>query len=174
VAFVLHDVFAMPFEEIATIVERSPIATKKLASRARQKLAGRPITPRADLARHRRIVDSFLAASRAGDVDGLLAVLAPDVLRRADPVALPAGTSTELRGAQAVAEEARTNAAHARFAEPALVNGEVGIVAAPQRRLFIVIVLRFDSERIAEIDVIADRARLSQLDLAVLASGDEP
>jgi RNA polymerase sigma-70 factor (ECF subfamily) len=167
-AFVLHDLFAVPFDEIAPIVERSPTAAKKLASRARHRVRGATTIPDADLTRHRHVVDAFLAAARGGDMNKLLAVLDPDVVRRADRAALPAGAATELRGAQAVAEETRTNSQRARFAQPALVNGTVGIVVAPRGQLLLALRLTIKDDKIAEIDVIADPARLHQLDLAVL------
>jgi RNA polymerase sigma factor (sigma-70 family) len=168
VAFVLHDTFAVPFDEIAPIVERSPTAAKKLASRARHRVRGATTIPDADLARKREVVDAYIAAARGGDIKALLEVLDPDVVRRADRVALPAGVATELRGARAVAEETRTNMQRARFAQPALVDGTIGVVVAPRGRLFLTLSLRFKDDRIAEIDVIADPARLQRLDLAVL------
>ena len=170
VAFVLHDLFAVPFEDVAPIVGRNPVAAKKLASRARQRVRGTPAVPADDLARHRRLVDAFLAASRRGDVGALVAVLDPDVVRRADPAALPAGAAAVLRGARAVAEETRTNVARARFAAPALVDGTVGLVVAPAGHLVAVLVLTVDdgAERITGIDVVADPARLAGLALAVL------
>jgi RNA polymerase sigma factor (sigma-70 family) len=168
VAFVLHDLFAVPFDQIAPIVDRTTVTTKKLASRARHRVRGQAAVPEADLARHRHVVDAFLAASRDGDIEGLLAVLAPDVVRRADRVSLPAGAPTEIRGAQALAEETRTNAARARFARPALVDGAVGLVVAPMGRLAIALALTIEGDRIVEVDVIADPDRLARLDLAVL------
>jgi DNA-directed RNA polymerase specialized sigma24 family protein len=170
VAFVLHDLFAVPFDEIAPIVERSPTATKKLASRARHRVHGNATSPDPDRSRQRHVVDAFLAATRGGDIEALLAVLDPDVVRRADRAALRAGAATELRGAQAVAEETATNARPARFAAPALVNGRVGLVVAPRGRLLLAIRLTIKDEKISEIDAIADPSRLRQLDLAVLAN----
>jgi RNA polymerase sigma factor (sigma-70 family) len=170
VAFVLHDLFAVPFDEIAPVVDRTPTAAKKLASRARRRVQGTTAIPDADLSRHRHVVDAFLAASRAGDVNGLLAVLAPDVVRRADRVALPAGVATEVRGAGAVAEESRTNMERAQFAELALVDGAPGLVVAPHGQLMVALRLTIRDERIAEIDVVADPRRLQRLDLAVLAN----
>jgi RNA polymerase sigma factor (sigma-70 family) len=167
VAFVLHDMFAVPFDQIAPIVERSPGATKKLASRARRRVRGRP-APDADLAKHRQVVDAFLTAARGGDIAGLVAVLAPDVVRRADRVAVPAGVATEIRGADAVAEETAGNAPLARVAGLALVDDTVGIVVAPLGRLFAVLRLVVRDDKVAEIDVIADPARLDQITLAVL------
>jgi RNA polymerase sigma factor (sigma-70 family) len=170
VAFVLHDLFAVPFDEVAPIVERSPTAAKKLASRARHRVQGTATIPDADLIRHRHVVDAFLAATRGGDMNALLAVLHPDVVRRADRAALPAGAATELRGARAVAEGTRVYSQLARFARPALVNGTVGIVVVPHGRLRLVLSLTIKDDKIAEIDVIADPWRLHQVDLAVLVN----
>ena len=167
VAFVLHDVFAVPFEEIAAIVKRSPTAAKKLASRARQRVKGTPTLPSAELASHRQVVDAFLAATRGRDIDGLLAVLDPDVVRRADAAALPAGP-TERRGARAVAEETRAFWRRAEFARPALVNGTVGAIVAPRGRLLLALTFTIKDEKIAEYDVIAEPALLHRLDVAVL------
>jgi RNA polymerase sigma factor (sigma-70 family) len=170
VAFVLHDLFTVPFEGIAPIVERSPTATKKLASRARHRVHGNARSPDIDRARQRQVVDAFLAATRGGDIEALLAVLDPEVVRRADRAALRAGAATELRGAQAVSEETATNARVARFAAPALVDGRVGLVVAPRGRLLLAIGLTIKDDKITEIDAIADPLRLRQLDLAVPAN----
>jgi RNA polymerase sigma factor (sigma-70 family) len=169
VAFVLHDLFAVPFTEIAPVVARSPAAAKKLASRARHRVNGTATRPDPDRARQRRVVDAFLAATRGGDLTALLAVLDPEVVRRADPAALRAGAASVLRGAQAVASETVTNARVARFAAPALVDGRVGLVVAPRGRLLVAIGLTVRGDKITEIDAIADPARLRQLDLAVPA-----
>lgn len=173
VAFVLHDLFAVPFEQIAPIVERTPVAAKKLASRARHRVHGVPgqlagARPAGELAGHRRVVEAFLAASRGGDLAGLLAVLAPDVVRRADPAALPAGVALESRGARAVATETLVFGRRARWAEAALVDGAVGVVVAPRGRLVLVLAVTVAEDRIAAYEVIADPARLARLDLAVL------
>jgi RNA polymerase sigma factor (sigma-70 family) len=168
IAFVLHDMFAVPFEQIAPIVERTPVTTKKLASRARRKVQGSPIGPGAELARHKQVVSAFLAAARAGDLGAILAVLAPDVVRRADVVALPPGGATEVRGARDVAEGTIALGRRAQFAELALVNGMVGAVVAPGGRLLVALTFRIEDDKITEYDVIADSARLQQLDLAVL------
>ena len=166
VAFVLHDLFAVPFDQIAGIVDRSPAAAKKLASRARHRVHGTATVPAADLARQRRVVDAFLAASRAGDLNALLAVLAPEVVRRADQAAVPAGVPTEVRGARRVAEEALTTTGLARFARPALVNGVIGVVVAPRGRLLRVLEVTVDGDRITAINVIGEPASLHRLDLA--------
>jgi RNA polymerase sigma-70 factor (ECF subfamily) len=168
IAFVLHDMFAVPFDEIAPIVERTPTAAKKLASRARQRVKGTVTIPAADLTQHRRVVEAFLSASRGGDVNALLAVLDPDVVRRADHVALPVGAAPEVRGARVVAEETRSNAKRARLARPALIDGALGLVVAPRGRLVVALALEITDGKITAIDVIADPDRLRQLDLAVL------
>ncbi|GAA0743584.1 sigma-70 family RNA polymerase sigma factor [Dactylosporangium roseum] len=167
VAFVLHDLFAVPFDEIAEVVERSPDATKKLASRARQRVRGAPRLPASEVERHRRVVEAFLAATRAGDLYGLIAVLSPGVERRADRVALGRRARAEVRGAGEVAGETLTNGGRARFAEPALIEGEVGAVVAPRGRLRFVLQFVIHDDRIAAIEVLGDPLRLQQLDIAL-------
>ena len=167
-AFVLHDMFSVLFEEIAPIVGRSPTAARKLASRARRRVRGVAPVPDADLTHQREVVDAFLAASREGDFEALLAVLDPDVVLRADVGALPAGASKQVRGARAVAEQALTFARLAPFARPALVNGAAGLVTAPGGQPFAVMGFTVTRGKIIEIDILADPARLRQLDLAVL------
>ncbi|GII67422.1 DNA-directed RNA polymerase sigma-70 factor [Sphaerisporangium krabiense] len=163
VAFVLHDMFAVPFEQIAAIVERSPVAAKKLASRARARVHGATPLPAADLAGRRKVVEAFLAASRAGDLEALVAVLDPDVVRRTDlPGAVPV-----LRGARRVAEETRGNAAHARFARPILVNGALGAAVAPGGRLRVVLLLTIIGGRVVAIDVVTAPAALDRLELSL-------
>ena len=164
-AFVLHDIFAVPFDEIAPIVERSPTAARQLASRARRRVRGAATAKDADLTYQREVVDAFLAASHTGDFDALLAVLDPDVVFRHDSTAVPAGTSREVRGAPAVA---RQFSGRAQGARTALVNGSVGIVVAYHGRLSLVLNLTITRGKIVEINVVADPARLRQLDLAVL------
>jgi RNA polymerase sigma-70 factor (ECF subfamily) len=156
-AFVLHDVFAVPFEQIAAILDRSPAAAKQLASRARRRMQGAP-SPDPDAGRQRQLVDAFLAAAREGDFDALLAVLDPDVVLRADGG--PRGPSALLRGAPAVAGQVLQYAALARFARPALVNGAAGLVAMPAGRPVAVMGLTVRDGRIAEIDILADRDRV--------------
>ena len=158
----------MPFEEIAPIVGRSPTAARQLASRARRRVRGAATVPDVVLTRQREVVDAFLAASRGGDFNALLALLDPDVVVRADSTAVPPGAAREARGAPAVAEQALSFARRARFAQPALVNGAVGVVVAPRGRLLQVMVFKIRRGKISEIDVLADLARLGQLDLAVL------
>jgi RNA polymerase sigma factor (sigma-70 family) len=168
-AFVLHDMFAVPFDEIASIVGRSPTAARQLASRARRRVRGATPAPDADLRRQREVVDAFLAAARGGNFDALLAVLDPDVVLRADRGAVPPGASTVIRGAPVVAERALTFSKLAGFARAALVNGAAGIVAFDtQGRPFSVMGFTVASAKIVEIDILADPARLRQLDLAVL------
>jgi RNA polymerase sigma factor (sigma-70 family) len=168
-AFVLHDMFDVPFDEIATIVERSPAAARQLASRARRRIKGAAPVPDGDLARQRAAVDAFLAAARGGDFDALLAVLDPDVVLRADVGAVPAGASRVIRGAPAVAEQALAFARRlGPFARPALVNGAAGIVAAPGGRPASVLGFTVTRGKIVEIDILADPERLSGLDLAEL------
>jgi RNA polymerase sigma factor (sigma-70 family) len=167
-AFVLHDMFAVPFEEIAPIVGRTPSATRQLASRARRRVQGSAPVPDADLTRQREVVDAFLAASREGDLEALLAVLDPDVVLRADWGAVLAGISREVRGARAVAEGALTFARLAPFAQPALVNGAAGVIVAPRGQPFSVMGFTVRGGKIVEIDILADPARLRRLDLAVL------
>jgi RNA polymerase sigma-70 factor (ECF subfamily) len=165
-AFVLHDMFSVPFEEIAPIVGRSPTATRQLASRARRRVRAAATSPEADLTLQREVVDAFLAAARAGDFDALLAVLDPDVVLRADSGAVRVGLSREVRGAPAVAKRALKG--RARAARPALVNGAVGVVVAPRGRLLTVLGFTVRGGKIVGIDAIADPVRLRQLDLALL------
>jgi RNA polymerase sigma factor (sigma-70 family) len=164
-AFVLHDMFAVSFAEISPIVGRSPNATKMLASRARRRVRGAAEVPDSDPAHQREVVDAFLAASRGGDFGALLAVLDPDVVLRADGAAVRAGASREVRGARAVAD---TFFGRARFARPALVNGAIGAVWAPGGRPRVAFCFTVVGGKIVEIEVVADPARLSGLDLAVL------
>ncbi len=167
-AFVLHDMFAVPFEEIAAIVGRSSTAARQLASRARRRVQGAATAPDADLSRQREVVDAFFAAARDGDFDGLLKVLDPAVVLRADLG--PAGESREVRGAKAVAEGALVFSSLVPFARPVLVNGAPGVVVAPGGRLFSVMGFTVRRGKVVEIDVLRDPARLGQLNLGVLDS----
>jgi RNA polymerase sigma factor (sigma-70 family) len=169
-AFVLHDVFAMPFSEIAPIIARTPVATKKLASRARQRIQGKAPEPHADRVRQRRVIEAFLAASRSGDLKSLIAVLHPEVVRRADPAALPPRGPVEVHGAHDVAVETLTNTGLAQFARLALVNGNVGLIVAFRHRLRLALSLRIENDLITEIDVIADADRLRETQIGVLDS----
>ncbi|MFD9888028.1 sigma-70 family RNA polymerase sigma factor [Amycolatopsis sp. NPDC059027] len=168
VAFVLHDLFAVPFDQIGPIVGRTTVTTKKLASRARQKVKGTPEVPAADLTRNRHVVEAFLAAARSGDLDALLTVLAPDVVRRADPAALPPGVAAEVRGARTVAEETVVLRRNSQVAEVALVDGSVGLVVAPYGRLVLALSITVEEDRIAAYEVISDPARLRTLDLSLV------
>jgi RNA polymerase sigma-70 factor (ECF subfamily) len=179
VAFVLHDTFAVPFDEIAQITGRSPDAARQLASRARRRLrgaAGREDQPgqpgsgtgtAARLARQRTVAEAFLAASRAGDRSALLAVLDPDVVLHADGAAVPTGRPAELRGAAAVANGARLSGQRSRYSVLALVDGAPGVVYAPHGKVEIVLAFSYRDDRICGIEVIADSARLDALELAV-------
>jgi RNA polymerase sigma-70 factor, ECF subfamily len=163
-AFVLHDMFAVAFEDIAPIVGRSPAAARQLASRARRRVQGSTSVPDADVARQREVVEAFLAAARAGDFDALLAVLNPDVVLKADP-----GTLRVVRGARAVTEGALTFSRLAQSARLALVNGAPGIVGwLPDGRPMAVMGFTVSGGKIVEIDILADPARLRQLDLTSL------
>jgi RNA polymerase sigma factor (sigma-70 family) len=170
-AFVLHDMFAVPFDAIAPIVGRSTTAARQLASRARRRVRGAAPVPDTDLSRQREVVDAFFAAARDGEFDALVAVLDPDIVLRSDGgVARPAATVL-VRGAAAVAGQALTFGRLHPFVRPALVNGVAGVVVAPHRRPFSVMAFTVRGGRIVEIDVLADPDRLRQLDLAVL---DDP
>ncbi len=162
-AFVLHDMFAMPFDEIAPIVGRSATAARQLASRARRRVQGMPTVPDVVVTRQREVVDAFLAAARRGDFEALLAVLDPDVVLRAD-----GARSRVIRGASAVAGQALTFSSRSRFTRPALVNGAVGVVVAPRGRLLVAMSFTVTRGKIVEIEVVTEPARLRQLDLAVL------
>jgi RNA polymerase sigma factor (sigma-70 family) len=167
-AFVLHDMFAVPFAEIAPIVGRSANAAKMLASRARRRVQGVAPLPDADLARQREVVEAFLAAAREGDFAALVALLDPEVVVRADRAA-PGGISVA-RGAAAAAEQVLATGGFARFAQqvqPAMVNGAAGVVLAAEGRPFAVVGFTVRHGKIAEIDIFSDPARLRRLDLAV-------
>jgi RNA polymerase sigma-70 factor (ECF subfamily) len=166
-AFVLHDMFDLPFDEIAPIVGRSSEATRQLASRARRRVRGSEPPPR-DLARQRRVVDAYLAAVRDGDFEGLVRVLDPEVVLTADAGSSPAGQLVEMRGSDVVARAAMASSTRARYSAPALVEGSVGIVMAPRGQLFLVLSFTFDGDRITAIDVVSDPERLRHLDLAVV------
>jgi RNA polymerase sigma factor (sigma-70 family) len=165
-AFVLHDMFAVSFDEIAPIVDRSPEAARQLASRARRRVQGERAVPDADLATQRRVVDAFLAASRDGDFEGLLAVLDPEVVLRADFGA--AGTSRVVRGAQAIADQALFYSQLGLDLRPVLVNGAVGMVTFRNGEPFSVGAVTVRGGKIVELDFLADPERLRQLDLTVL------
>jgi len=167
-AFVLHDMFGVPFDQIAVTMNRSPNAARLLASRARRRVQGAAATPDTDLAHQREIVDAFFAASRKGDFDALVAVLDPDVVARADYGAVSAGASGPVRGATAVAKQALRFSQLAPFVQPALVNGTAGAVVAPQGQPATIMAFTVRRGKITEIDILADPARLRQLDLPAL------
>jgi RNA polymerase sigma factor (sigma-70 family) len=168
VALVLHDLFGLPFEEIATIVERSPEATRQLASRARRRVQGVANPPSANLSEHRKIIDTFITALRAGDVEGLLAVLDPDLLVRVDGTAARTGTPQEVRGALNWAKGAVAYGHLIRGATVCLVDGVVGVVWAPGGRLNRVLRFTLHDDKITEFEIVADPARLASLEIAVL------
>jgi RNA polymerase sigma-70 factor, ECF subfamily len=167
-AFVLHDIFAVPFEQIGPILDRSPAAAKQLASRARHRLRGATAPAAADPARQREVVDAFLAASRGDDFEGLLAVLDPAVVLRADAGTGPLGPSRLIRGAANVAAQAHGYASLARFAHPVLVNGTLGFLVAQNGQPLALIGIAIRDDKITEIDILADPERLSRLDLTGL------
>ena len=169
VAFVLHDTFGLPFGAIAEITGRSPAAARQLASRARRRVQGsEPDAPAsARLARQRRVAEAFLAATRGGDLAGLIAVLDPDVVLTSDAAAVPAGVPRTVRGAQAVARGARAASTRSRYGRVALVNGAPGLVMAPRGRLVVALAFTFSEDKITGIDVIADPERLAGLDIGL-------
>jgi RNA polymerase sigma factor (sigma-70 family) len=167
-AFVLHDMFAMPFDEIAPIVGRSSTATRQLASRARRRVQGAAPTPDRDVARQRQVVDAFFAAARGGDFDALVAVLDPDVVLRAD-AGPPTGTRV-IRGAAAVAGRAVMFAGPERVTVPVLVNGAAGVVVTVDGRPVGVIGFTVTDGRVVAIDTIGDPERIQRLDLSALAT----
>ena len=167
-AFVLHDMFAVPFDEIARILDRSPVATRQLASRARRRVQGENTVPDADLDAQREVVDAFLAAARDGDFDRLVAVLDPDVVLRVDGG--PVAGSREVRGAEAVASRAQTFARLDLDMRPALINGAAGVVSFRDGEPFSVGGITVRNGKIAEMDLLSDPERLRELDLTVLGA----
>jgi RNA polymerase sigma factor (sigma-70 family) len=165
-AFVLHDIFAVPFDEIAPIVDRSPEAARQLASRARRRVQGKGTVPDADLDTQRKVADAFLTAARDGDFEALLEVLDPDVVLRADLG--PLGGSRELRGAKACADQAIFYSRLGLVVQPALVNGAVGAVATLDGEPYSVGAFTVQGEKIVAIDILADPDRLRELDLSIL------
>jgi RNA polymerase sigma factor (sigma-70 family) len=166
-AFVLHDMFAVPFNEIAELVDRTPAAARQLASRARRRVRGAPV-PDVDRVRQRELVDAFLAAARGADFDALVAVLDPDVVLRIDRGPKARRAATEVRGALAVAERGVAFSSLAPFARPALINGAAGFVVARRDRLLGVAGFTVAHGKIVEIDLLMDPARLRELDLTAL------
>jgi RNA polymerase sigma factor (sigma-70 family) len=170
-AFVLHDLFAVPFEEIASLLDRSPAAARQLASRARRRVRGAAPAPDPDLAHQRAVVDAFFAAARDGDFEALVAVLDPEVVLRADGGTARARQSVVIHGAREVAAQAAIGARLAPFVRPALVNGTAGAVVVAGGRLLSVMAFTVANGKVAAIDVLFDPDRLAGLDLAVL---DDP
>jgi RNA polymerase sigma-70 factor (ECF subfamily) len=181
-AFVLHDLFGMPFDEIGPIIGRSSTAAKQLASRARRRVRGSPVRSRGSRARQREVVEAFLKAVRAGDLEGLLAVLDPDAVLhidaasrvdgvvRVDAPAAEAGKARELRGAATWAAQliALSRGLPVRFVQTAVIDGSVGVILAPRGRLVRAMIFSFTDDRITRIESVADRARLRQLEIGVL------
>lgn len=169
-AFVLHDMFELPFEEIAPMVGRSPVAARQLASRARRRVRGAEI-PDPDLARQRAVVDAFFLAARGGDFDALVALLHPDVVLRADFGPSRPATSTIVRGAAAVARQARLGANPAALLHPALVNGAAGVVITLDGQPHVVMAFTIVNDQVVELDIIADPERVRRVASAVLSGG---
>lgn len=167
-AFVLHDLFGVSFEEIAPIVRRSEAATRQLASRARRRVRGRGDVDAGDIASQREVIDAFLAALRAGDVQGLLAVLDPDLAVHADAFSRAPGSTGEVHGAENWARGAVAYARAVRLAEPALLDGAVGLIMAPRGRLVRALTFTFAAGKIATMEVIGDPERLKAMELAAL------
>ena len=170
-AFVLHDMFAVPFEEIAPMIERSPAAARQLASRARRRVQGAGAAPDPDLARQREVVDAFFAAARDGNFEALVAVLDPEVVLRADGGTARARRTFVIHGAGSVAAQAVTGARFSPFVRPALINGTAGVVVAAGGRVLSVMGFTVAHGKIVAIDVLYDPERLADLDLAVLDDG---
>lgn len=171
-AFVLHDMFAVPFDVIAPLIDRSPAATRQLASRARRRVRNQAPTPDPDPSRQREVVDAYLSAARHGDFDALVGVLHPDVVLRADGGKARARFSVVLRGSQEVAEQAVAAQRLAPFARPALINGAAGVVAVAGGRVVSIMGFTVVGGKIVAIDVLVDPERLADLDIAGLGVGD--
>lgn len=177
IAFVLHDLFAFPFEEIAPILGRSPGAARQLASRARRRVQGQQTRSRSILAEHARVVKTFLTALRAGDLAGVLAILDPDVVRLADAAAAPPPAPIELRGAERVASESMRNVARARSAAVASVDGSAGIVVVQNGRVTVAIRCKVVTGKIIHMSVIADPEHLARLRIGLIGTpeaGERP
>lgn len=165
VAFVLHDMFDLPFDDIAPIVGRTTDATRKLASRARQRVQGTPVSPEADRARQRRVIEAFLAASRDGDFEALLSILDPEVVFQADEAATRLGSEAELRGPEAVAIHFK---GRARGAKPATLDGALGVLVESHGKMLLVLRVTLKGDRIIGIDAVADAESLAGLEVNVL------
>ena len=167
-SFVLHDMFAIPFDQIAAIIDRSPEATRQLASRARRRVQGENTVPDADVKRQRELLDAFQAAAREGDFEGLVALLDPDVVLRSDGGAAAPGLTREVRGAETVASQAVMWSQVGLEIRPALINGVAGAVTMRDGRPFSVGAFTVRGGKIVEIDILADPERVSRLDLTML------
>jgi RNA polymerase sigma-70 factor (ECF subfamily) len=176
-SFVLHDLFALPFDEIGAIMGRSPDAAKQLASRARRRVRGSPAASDASRARQREVVEAFLRAARAGDIEGLLEILDPDAVVRIDAAiridapAEEAGQAREVRGASAWVRQFVALSRGLEFVQPALINGSVGLILAPGGKLSRVLTFTFADDRVTRVEAIGDPARLRDLDIAALQGG---
>jgi RNA polymerase sigma factor (sigma-70 family) len=168
VAFVLHDMFGLPFGEISEVTGRSSAATRQLASRARRRVRGTAVVPGTRLARQRELAAAYLAAARGGDLGALLSILDPEVELQADGASVPSGVPVTLRGAAVVAGTALTASGRSRYAGLALIDGSPGIIMAPAGRLALVLAFTFGGDRITRIEVIAEPDRLGRLDLEIL------
>ena len=168
VAFVLHDTFDVSFDQLAVLLDRSVDATKKLASRARLKVRGAPAVTPSEICEQRNIVDAFRRAASTGDLGALVSVLDPDVVRVADSTAVPEGTPAELVGRDAVIDEITRLSERTRLADLALVDGNVGIVVAPEGRLLNALLILIAGGRVVRYEVVAEPTRLAQLDIALL------
>ncbi len=166
-AFVMHDMFAVPYKDIAAMIGRSPVATRQLASRAKRRVQGEAPRSDAGLSEQRQIVDAFFAAARDGDFEALVAVLDPDVVLRSDGGARRAGATFLVRGAAEVASRAMVYASMSPFVLPAIVNGSAGVVVAPRGTAFSVMAFTVRHGKVIAIDSLADPSRLGRLDLAV-------
>ena len=169
-AFVLHDLFAVSFEEIGTIVGRSPAAARQLASRARRRVHGGSTPSASSLHSQRRVVDAFLTALRAGDFEGLLAVLDPDVVVRIDEAAARPGAPREIHGARNWAQGAIAFSKGLQFIQPAIIDGSVGLIWAPHGSLFRALVLKISEGRIIQVEIVGDPGRLQELDIGLPVS----
>lgn len=174
VAFVMHDVFAMPFDEIGNILDRTAATSKKLASRARTKIHAEPTPVSSQIPEHTKIVRAFLAASRGSDIPALLELLAPDVIRTVDPILVAPGASTVIRGAAEVANETRQFTTRAKKAAVVLIDGEPGVTIAPSGRLLALMTISFNLNRqIRRIDITADSSYIDSVTLTLPTAGGE-
>lgn len=165
VAFVLHDMFSVPFEQVANLLDRSPAAARKAASRARRRVEAGPTAPDVDLERQREVVDAFFAAARKGDFDALVEVLHPEVVIRSDGGEARPSANHVIRGAAEVASRALTFAKLSPFVRPVLVNGVAGVLVAPEGKPFSVMAFTVAAGKVVAIDALADPVRLERLEL---------